>query len=236
MQQQQLVKAKKESEQKYLELLEQCERQRTYFENHYLANVKYEMLFVLIGIYLITFCRITLFFYDYFSEFIVFIIFLLPASFFIFWFVLNISHIIGLKEICKKHTNLIPQNDVRSIPLFLSLIHLSCIREKSKIPFYEALSILLYEFCDNNLQKRQVILSSKNQDCLRKLVQNYSLAHRYPDAIGGALAVLQTIGGEKNKAIITKIAKRAPKDKSDAWLPQAAQACLEKWDTSNPYE
>jgi hypothetical protein len=223
----------KMGEPEYLAHLAKIERMRLHLETKRFDTLKRIAPSISIGIFLVL-ALLSYVFLILYPPFLVFQILLFSLSFFILtslsiYFIKFIFYLYISYNISHESKKLISHSDMYSISLFLALTQSFYISTNSKKPFYIALSPLLYEVRSDNPQKDSVVFSTEDQERLRKLAQNRITARRYPDTVAGALVALRTLGGPLNRVALLNIAGRKPKDKSEEWLPQSAQACLEDW-------
>jgi hypothetical protein len=219
----------------YLAHLAKIERMRLHLETQHFDHLKRVAPSTFVGIFIVLallsyillilyppFLVFRVLIFSFVSIFIIYILFICVYS---------VLYIFVSIKIYKKSKELILYNDVHCISLFLSLTQSFYLFNKSKKPFWLALSTLLYEVGSDKSLKNYIIFSAKDQERLRKIAQDRTAARRYPDTVAGALVALRTLGGPLNRVALLNLAARKPKDKSEEWLPQSAQACLEDWET-----
>jgi hypothetical protein len=74
-----------------------------------------------------------------------------------------------------------------------------------------------------------VTLDPKEIRNLQNLAQRRSIRRDYPEVIQAIIAVLHKLHTEETRLFLQGLAEEKPKDTKEAWIPKAAQQCLDKW-------
>jgi hypothetical protein len=212
----------------YLAYLEDCEKLYKNLTKDYITTYKYikMILILIVSSILFTLCLIK---YEIiFDNEIALYLFIILISVSIINFTSILSNMYTTKYLVLRTKQIIINNDIRSIPLILSIVQLRSMNPKYKSIFYESLASLLYAI-NEAASKDQFVWTKRDVKHLQQLAQDAKVARQYPDTVGGALVVLRMLGGEENKRVVDAIAQRKPRHTNEAWLPQAAQACLDEW-------
>ena len=124
----------------------------------------------------------------------------------------------------EKAKTLLPYNDMRAVGVLTHLAGLTLQKTELK-EILNLLHPLLQSFTRDDI----IYFTPLQEAALRGLAQNRQIWREYPDVLEAILVTLYKLGSEENKAFLAKMAKQKMPREENAWIPRAAQACLDLW-------